>query len=138
MFASINSFVSLTLSVVAMCQDALGQDMFLLGSPGPYRRQLAMAFCELTGREGEYVSLSRDTTETDLKQRREILSSTVHYIDQVGVHYIDQVGMHYIDQVSVDTGCECGVCNLYISNFVGPAHECIYKIPVIPCQINAK
>ncbi len=57
--------------------------MFLIGHPGPSRRQLAMAFCELTQREVEYVSLSRDTTETDLKQRREIINSTVHYVDQV-------------------------------------------------------
>lgn len=64
-------------------QDALGQDMFLIGLPGPSRRHLAMTFCELTQREVEYVSLTRDTTETDLKQRREIINSTVHYIDQV-------------------------------------------------------
>ena len=32
----------------------------------------------------EYVSLSRDTTETDLKQRREIVSGTVKHVDQVG------------------------------------------------------
>ena len=29
------------------------------------------------------MSLSRDTTETDLKQRREIKSGTAFYIDQV-------------------------------------------------------
>ena len=57
--------------------------MFLIGMPGPSRRHLAMAFCQLTQREVEYVSLSRDTTETDLKQRREIIDSTVHYVDQV-------------------------------------------------------
>lgn len=72
--------------VAAIFQDTLGQDIFLLGSPGPYRRHLALAFCELTGREVEYVSLSRDTTETDLKQRREIINSTVHYIDQVCIY----------------------------------------------------
>lgn len=38
---------------------------------------------ELTKREVEYVALSRDTTETDLKQRREIHSGTAFYIDQV-------------------------------------------------------
>lgn len=38
---------------------------------------------ELTKREVEYVALSRDTTETDLKQRREIRSGTAYYIDQV-------------------------------------------------------
>ena len=55
------------------------------GPPGPLRRHLALAYCELTGREMEYVSLSRDTTETDLKQRREIVAGTVHYVDQVSV-----------------------------------------------------
>ena len=59
--------------------------MFLVGPPGPLRRHLALAYCELTGREMEYVSLSRDTTETDLKQRREIVAGTVHYVDQVSV-----------------------------------------------------
>ena len=57
--------------------------MFLVGPPGPLRRHLALAFCELMGKEVEYVSLSRDTTETDLKQRREIVGGTVHYVDQV-------------------------------------------------------
>lgn len=38
---------------------------------------------EMTQRELEYVSLSRDTTEADLKQRREIQSGTAYYIDQV-------------------------------------------------------
>ena len=57
--------------------------MFLVGPPGPLRRHLALAFCELMGKELEYVSLSRDTTETDLKQRREIVGGTVHYVDQV-------------------------------------------------------
>ena len=37
----------------------------------------------MTQKEVEYVSLSRDTTETDLKQRREILSGTARHIDQV-------------------------------------------------------
>lgn len=41
---------------------------------------------ELTQKEAEYVSLSRDTTETDLKQRREITSGSAIHIDQV--HYL--------------------------------------------------
>jgi len=37
----------------------------------------------MTQKEVEYVSLSRDTTETDLKQRREIVSNSAVHIDQV-------------------------------------------------------
>ncbi|XP_022208693.1 von Willebrand factor A domain-containing protein 8 [Drosophila obscura] len=66
-------------------KDALKQDMFLLGQPGPLRRQLAMQFLELTQREVEYVALSRDTTESDLKQRREIHNKAAIYHDQGAV-----------------------------------------------------
>uniref|UniRef100_A0A8C2ZYH6 von Willebrand factor A domain-containing protein 8 n=1 Tax=Cyclopterus lumpus TaxID=8103 RepID=A0A8C2ZYH6_CYCLU len=66
-----------------MQKDLLGQDVFLIGPPGPLRRSIAMQYLELTKREVEYVALSRDTTETDLKQRREIRSGTAFYIDQV-------------------------------------------------------
>ncbi|KAH8356626.1 hypothetical protein KR084_004680 [Drosophila pseudotakahashii] len=66
-------------------KDALRQDMFLLGQPGPLRRQLAMQFLELTQREVEYVALSRDTTESDLKQRREIHDKAAIYHDQGAV-----------------------------------------------------
>ena len=40
---------------------------------------------ELMQKEVEYVSLSRDTTESDLKQRREIKDGTAEYIHQVHV-----------------------------------------------------
>lgn len=48
-----------------------------------YRRKVALQYLELTQREIEYVALSRDTTEADLKQRREIQHSTAKYFDQV-------------------------------------------------------
>ncbi len=49
--------------------------VFILGrSPGPLRRWLAFKYCEITQREVEYIALSRDTAESDLKQRREITS----------------------------------------------------------------
>ncbi|XP_030379165.1 von Willebrand factor A domain-containing protein 8 [Scaptodrosophila lebanonensis] len=66
-------------------KDALKQDMFLLGQPGPLRRQLALQFLELTQRELEYIALSRDTTESDLKQRREIKDRAAIYHDQCAV-----------------------------------------------------
>ena len=63
-------------------KDLAGQDMCLLGPPGPLRRRLAQLYCELRGHEAEYVCLSRDTTESDLKQRREIVGGSVRYVDQ--------------------------------------------------------
>ena len=44
-----------------------------------------MMYLELTQQEVEFVSLTRDTTETDLKQRREIRDGSAHYIDQAAV-----------------------------------------------------
>ena len=52
----------------------------MIGRPSPLRRQVAMQYLQLTEREVEYVALSRDTTESDLKQRREIIQGTAHYI----------------------------------------------------------
>lgn len=66
-------------------KDNLGQDIFLLGRPGPQRRMLAMQYLQLTQRELEYVALNRDTTESDLKQRREIEDGTAKYFDQSAV-----------------------------------------------------
>lgn len=69
-------------------KDILGQDIFLLGPPGPRKRTLTMQYLELTNREHEYVALSRDTTESDLKQRREIVDGTAKYFDQVCISFI--------------------------------------------------
>lgn len=54
----------------------LRQDTVLLGHPSPYRRHLAFSFAEACDIEVEYVKLSRDTTESDLKQRRELVKSS--------------------------------------------------------------
>lgn len=48
--------------------------MFLLGDPGPHLRNLVLRFAWQTGREVEYIGITRDTVEADLKQRREITS----------------------------------------------------------------
>lgn len=66
-------------------KDLLGQDMFLIGCPGPLRRSIVMQYLQLTNRELEYVALSRDTTESDLKQRREIQNGSSIYFDQSAV-----------------------------------------------------
>lgn len=64
-------------------KDKLGQDVFLIGPPGPLRRLLALSYLELTKQELEFITLTRDTTDTDLKQRREIRGGTSFYHDQV-------------------------------------------------------
>lgn len=68
-----------------MQKDLLGQDVFLIGPPGPLRRNLALSYLELTRREFEYIALTRDTTDSDLKQRREIKNGTSFYHDQVNI-----------------------------------------------------
>jgi hypothetical protein len=68
-------------------KDRLGQDIFLVGMHGPLRRWLAFVFCEVAGREMEYLPLTQDTTESDLKQRREILpGGSSAYFDQSAVN----------------------------------------------------
>ncbi|GBM19809.1 von Willebrand factor A domain-containing protein 8 [Araneus ventricosus] len=66
-------------------KDLLGQDIFLIGLPGPFRGRVILTYLEMMQREAEYVVLTRDTTENDLKQRREIFDGTAHYVDQSAV-----------------------------------------------------
>jgi von Willebrand factor A domain-containing protein 8 len=49
------------------------------------RRGLVLKYAQLTNREIEYVPLSKDCTDSDLKQRREISGGTAHYVDQACV-----------------------------------------------------
>ncbi|CAE7655115.1 VWA8 [Symbiodinium sp. CCMP2456] len=65
-----------------MQKATMNQDMFLLGPPGPRVRHLVHHFCALLGREVEYVGINSDTSEADLKQRREICDGHVVYVDQ--------------------------------------------------------
>jgi midasin (ATPase involved in ribosome maturation) len=67
-------------------KDSLGQDIYLLGGHSPLKRWLALMFCARLGREMEYVALTADTSESDLKQRREILpEGSVDFVDQAPV-----------------------------------------------------
>ncbi|KAH8070242.1 ATPase [Aureococcus anophagefferens] len=63
----------------------LRQDMFLVSEPGPRARGLVAAFCDLLGREAEFVALTRDTCESDLKQRREIRDGALVWANQAPV-----------------------------------------------------
>lgn len=83
-----------------MAKDSLEQDMLLVGPPGAgevYRRRLALAYAELTQKPIEILSISGDLTESDLKQRREIIqrpstgdsnenpTTEIRFIDQAPV-----------------------------------------------------
>ncbi|KAJ8600618.1 hypothetical protein CTAYLR_008983 [Chrysophaeum taylorii] len=60
----------------------LGQDACLIGD-SKSARGFAVRLCEALGREIEYVSLSRDTVEADLTQRRELRAGrTIEWTDQ--------------------------------------------------------
>ena len=82
-----------------MQKDNLKQDLFLIGRPGKFKRNLAMTYLQLTNQECEYISLSRDTSESDLKQRREISNGTSIYIDQAAVRAAKQGRVLIIDGV---------------------------------------
>jgi len=64
-----------------MKKDAMGQDIFLVGSPGRTKRNIVLAFCELTQKEVEFVPISIDTTVSDLSQRREIRRGSAIFVD---------------------------------------------------------
>ena len=66
-------------------KNAIGQDMFLLSHPGPLTRHLIFAFAELCDLEVEHLIISKDTSESDLKQRREIIDGSVVFVDQAPV-----------------------------------------------------
>ncbi|KAG2378887.1 hypothetical protein C9374_008035 [Naegleria lovaniensis] len=66
-------------------KDKLGQDMFLIGHYGELKRQLAFTYCQLAKRKIEYVCITKDTSEHDFKQRREIEANSAYYVDQAAV-----------------------------------------------------
>jgi hypothetical protein len=63
----------------------LKQDVYLAGPPTSTRRQLVLALAELCGWECEYLAITRDTAESDLKQRREIVGDSVLWSDAAPV-----------------------------------------------------
>ena len=76
-----------------MAKDSIGQDAMLIGPPGAgsiYRRRLALAYAELTQRPVELLTLSSDTTESDLKQRRELVSSSSSSANGTSVEFVAQ------------------------------------------------
>lgn len=66
-------------------KESLQQDVFLLGSVcgGPLPRWLILHYCAVMNRPVQCVSLTRDSTESDLKQRREIVCGEFLWISFV-------------------------------------------------------
>ncbi|KAJ3223480.1 von Willebrand factor A domain-containing protein 8 [Clydaea vesicula] len=64
---------------------SLHQDVFLIGPPTNFKRRLVLKYAQLTNREVEYLTITKDTTDADLKQRREIVNNTSIYTDSVCV-----------------------------------------------------
>jgi hypothetical protein len=60
--------------------------MYILGAPGPIRRRLAFFLCELLERETEYLAITRDTSEADLKQRAEVVNGSLTFVHQPAVN----------------------------------------------------
>jgi hypothetical protein len=63
----------------------MNQDIILLGLPSSLRRRIVMALAKSEGWEVEYLTITKDTTESDLKQRREIIGDSAIYSDQAPV-----------------------------------------------------
>jgi MoxR-like ATPase len=63
----------------------LQQDFFLLGPPSYLKRTLAFHLSYLLARPLRYISLSEDSTESDIFQRREIISKTSVYVNQAAI-----------------------------------------------------
>ncbi|TKR72344.1 hypothetical protein L596_019812 [Steinernema carpocapsae] len=80
-------------------KDLLKQDVFLIGSPGSVRSELVLQYLALCNREYEYLSVTRDTTEADIKQRREIRSGSALYTDLCAVRAALQGRVLVIDGV---------------------------------------
>jgi MoxR-like ATPase len=57
----------------------LGQDCFLIGPPSSLKRGIVMKWAELLRLEVEFVAITRDTTEADLKQRSELINGSLLY-----------------------------------------------------------
>ncbi len=81
----------------------LKQDFCLLGEPelAIERRFLILLYAGLVGREVEYVSLSRDTSEADLKQRKEVISSSTKSRSDLNSAHTRNAEIIYINQAPI-------------------------------------
>jgi hypothetical protein len=77
---------------------ALGQDALLLSPPpSQFARRLALEFARTSGLQVEVVSLTLDTTEADLKTRRDMVKQSIVFSDQAPVRAALQGKMLLLD-----------------------------------------
>ncbi|CAO1613724.1 unnamed protein product [Jaminaea pallidilutea] len=77
----------------------LGQDVFLLSSPGPFPRRLALTFAALLQIPYEYVSMHRDVGESELLQQRSLRGGNLDYVDGPVVRAMKNGSLLIIDGV---------------------------------------
>jgi hypothetical protein len=84
-------------------KDGLGQHAMLMGS-SHMGRLIVMRYAEMVGREVEVVTITGDTSESGLKQRREIVNGKTLFVDEAvvrcAVHgrYLVMDGVHRAEQ----------------------------------------
>lgn len=79
-------FLPLTAPLWHTYPPIIEQDIFLLSSPGPFTRRLALTFLNLLNSPYEIVSLHRDVSENELKQARELRKGgRLEYVDSGAV-----------------------------------------------------
>ena len=87
-------------------KELLQQDCLLTGPPGSQRRNLALRWASLARREIEYLALSSDTTDAELKQRREVssmLTETGTQVSNCTRTLIDQQCVSRVPQMAVSS-----------------------------------
>ena len=74
--------------------------MFLVGPPSIIKRRLALSYAEMTNTPVHTATLSHDTTESDLKQRREIDNyRNACFVDQPTVRAAVEGGILLLDGI---------------------------------------
>lgn len=87
-------------------KNTLQQDMFLLGPPGAIGRYLVYRFAELLGLPVYYLCLTPDSSESDLRQRRELHQLHLTMLDSRVIECAIHGGVLLVEGLHM---CERGV-----------------------------
>ena len=110
-------------------------DLCLWSATGFFSQAYNLSNCflqELTKREVEYIALSRDTTESDLKQRREIKNGTAYYVDQCAVRAATQGRVLMLEGIEKAERNVLPVLNNLLENRSSILYEMYTKIDYHP------